>query len=162
MSTITDTNTSRSLTRHLPRAATLLLGLLFAVFGLNGFLQFLPSPPLPEAAGAFMGALAKTGYMFPLIKGTEVVAGALLLTGLLVPLALLLLAPVVVNIVAFHVALAPAGMGVVGLVVALMLYLAWAYRDSFRAVLETHARPAAASASQPAVTLTARTARSAA
>jgi uncharacterized membrane protein YphA (DoxX/SURF4 family) len=131
-----------TISRHLPRAATLLLGLIFFTFGLNGFLGFLPSPPLPEAGGAFMGALARTGYMFPLIKGTEVVAGALLLTGFLVPLALLLLAPVVVNIALFHVVLAPGNMGIVGLVLGLTLYLAWAYRDSFRGVLETRAEPA--------------------
>jgi uncharacterized membrane protein YphA (DoxX/SURF4 family) len=153
---------SASLTRHLPRAATLLLGLIFVTFGLNGFLGFMPNPPLPEAAGAFMGALAKTGYMFPLIKGTEVVAGALLLGGVFVPLALLLLAPLVVNIVAFHVALAPGGMAVAGLVLALMVYLAWAYRESFRGVLATRAQtqPSRSTTTVTATTLPARRAAS--
>jgi uncharacterized membrane protein YphA (DoxX/SURF4 family) len=128
----------------LPTAARILLGLVFLVFGLNGFLQFLPQPPLPEPAGAFMGALAATGYMFPLIKGTEVVAGLMLLGGRFVPLALVLLAPVVVNIVAFHVVLAPANMGLVALVLALEIYLAWAYRGAFAGVLKAHAQPAVA------------------
>jgi uncharacterized membrane protein YphA (DoxX/SURF4 family) len=103
----------------LPTAARLLLGLVFFVFGLNGFLQFLPQPPLPAPAGAFMGALAATGYMFPLIKGTEVAAGLLLLGGRFVPLALVLLAPVIVNIPLFHVVLAPANMFLLFMLLAL-------------------------------------------
>ena len=126
-----------------PPAARIFLGLIFFVFGLNGFLHFLPNPPLPDAAGAFMGAMAKTGYMFPLIKGTEVLGGLLLLSGRLVPLGLLLLAPVIVNIVAFHFVLAPPN-PVTFLVLALPLYLAWVYRNNFRGVLEVNAKPTAA------------------
>jgi uncharacterized membrane protein YphA (DoxX/SURF4 family) len=112
-------------------AARLLLGLIFTVFGLNGFLHFLPQPPAPAAAAAFGGALAATGYMFPLIKGTEVVTGVLLLSGRFVPLALTLLAPVVVNIVAFHLFLAPAGLALPIVVVALGVYLAWTERSVY-------------------------------
>jgi len=140
---------SDSLRTKIPAAARILLGLVFFVFGLNGFLQFMPQPPLPEGAGAFMGALAATGYMFPLIKGTEVVAGLLLLGGRFVPLALVLLAPVIVNITLFHLVLAPVNLVMVALLLALEGYLAWAYRDAFRAVLDPHARPAS-SASGPA------------
>ncbi|MCA9648312.1 MAG: DoxX family protein [Myxococcales bacterium] len=123
----------------LPVVARTLLGLVVFVFGLNGFLGFIPQPPLSEDAGAFMGALAATGYMFPLIKGTEVVAGLLLLSGRFVPLALVLLAPVLVNITLFHVVLAPVNMGLVVVLLALELYLAWGYRDAFRGVLQAHA-----------------------
>jgi len=130
----------------LPTAARILLGLIFFVFGLNGFLQFMPQPPLPEPAGAFMGALAASGYMFPLIKGTEVVAGLLLLGGRFVPLALVLLAPVIVNIALFHLVLAPVNLIMVVVLLALEGYLAWAYRDAFTGVLQANARPAAASA----------------
>lgn len=126
-----------------PPAARIFLGLIFFVFGLNGFLHFLPNPPLPDAAGAFMGAMAKTGYMLPLIKGTEVLGGLLLLSGRLVPLGLLLLAPVIVNIVAFHFVLAPPN-PVTFLVLALPLYLAWVYRNNFKGVLEVNAKPTAA------------------
>ena len=129
--------------RFEPPAARIFLGLIFFVFGLNGFLHFLPNPPLPDAAGAFMGAMAKTGYMFPLIKGTEVLGGLLLLSGRLVPLGLLLLAPVIVNIVAFHFVLAPPN-PVTFLVLALPLYLAWVYRNNFKGVLEVNAKPTAA------------------
>lgn len=119
-------------------AARVTLGLVFTVFGLNGFLQFLPTPPLPAEAGAYMGALAATGYMFPLIKGTEVAAGVMLLVNRRVPLALVLLAPIVVNIVLFHLVLAPFN-AVTALVLGLELALAWAYRDNFRGVLESRA-----------------------
>jgi len=128
------------ISRHAPTVTRILLGLVFFVFGLNGFLQFLPQPPLPDRASAFMGALASTGYMFVVIKGTEVVAGLLLLLNRLVPLALLLLAPIVVNIIAFHTFLAPPN-PVTFLVLAAELYLAWAYRDSFRPVLAARAQP---------------------
>ena len=116
-------------------ATRIALGALFFVFGLNGFLNFIPQPPMPEAAGAFMGGLAASGYFFPLLKGTEVVAGALLLTGKRVPLALTLLAPIVVQILAFHVFLAPGGLPVAVVAVALELSLAWAYRDAFAPML---------------------------
>jgi hypothetical protein len=132
------------MTRHLTTAARYALGTIFFVFGLNGFLHFLPNPPMTPGAGAFMGALAATGYMFPLIKGTEVVVGALLLSNRFVPLALTVLAPVTVNILAFHSFLAPAGLALPLLVLALQLYLAYAYRSSYRSVLQASARPAAA------------------
>lgn len=136
-------------------AARIGLGLVFFVFGLNGLLHFLPQPPLPADAGSFLGALVATGYMLPLIKGTEIAAGLLLLANRFVPLALLLLAPVVVNIVAFHLVLAPPN-PVTALVLLLEAGLAWAYRDSFRAVLEPHARPRPAAAGGVTIATAAR------
>ena len=124
-----------------PLVARVALGAAFLLFGLNGFLQFLPAPAEPPPAGAmaFVGALLQTGYMFPLIKGTEVLGGVLLLSGRYVPLALTLLAPVVVNILAFHLFLAP---GVGGLVLPITLlilglYLAWTERAVFKPFFET-------------------------
>ncbi len=112
-----------------PTAARVLLGAAFVFFGLNGFLQFLPQPPMPERAASFGGALAATGYMFPLIKGFEVVSGALLLANRAVPLALLFLAPILVNILGFHLVLeAGAGLALPVILVALELYLAWTLR----------------------------------
>lgn len=127
-----------------PTVARVLLGLGFTLFGLNGFFGFMPMPPMPEEAGKFMGALAATGYFFPLLKVTETVSGLLLLSGRYVPLALTLLAPVLVNIIAFHLFLAPAAILPGAIFLGLELYLAWAYRDSFRGVLEAHAEPAPA------------------
>jgi hypothetical protein len=133
---------ARWVTRQLPTAARVLLGFVFLLFGLNGFFQFLPQPSnIPEPAMAFAGALLKTGYMFPLIKGTEVVAGTLLLSNRFLPLALALLAPNVVNILAFHVFLEPAGVGLALLVLFLEVYLAWAYRDAYRPMLAARSVP---------------------
>ena len=134
-----------SISRKLPTVARVLLGAVFFVFGLNGFFHFLPQPPAPARAMAFAGALGATGYFFPLLKATEVLAGALLLAGALVPFALTLLAPIIVNIVAFHAFLAPGNYAVVGLVLATEVYLAFVHRAVFAPLFARHAsRPAEA------------------
>jgi hypothetical protein len=134
---------ARSITRFFPMTARVVLGGLFFVTGLNGFLNFLPQPaaPMPEGAMAFAGAMLKTGYLFPLVMGTQLLVGALLLANRFVPLALALIAPIVVNILAFHAFLAPPGLGIAGGVLGLELYLAWAYRKAFRSMLTLRATP---------------------
>ena len=112
-------------------AARITLGLIFTVFGLNGFVGFIPQPPHAGAAGELLGALASSGYMFPLVKAVELATGILLLAGRYVPLALTVLAPVVVNIVAFHVFLEPATIAVPLVALALGIYLAWTERRAF-------------------------------
>lgn len=132
------------LARHFPTIARVLLGLVFFVFGLNGFLNFMPPPPketLPAALVAFSEAMINTGYLFALVKGTEVLVGALLLLNRFVPLALTLIAPVIVNIVAVHVLLAPSGAVISIVILALELYLAWAYRSAFRPMLGARISP---------------------
>jgi hypothetical protein len=129
----------------IPTAARLLLGLVFAVFGLNGFLHFIPTPPMTGPAGAFGGAMFATGYLFQLLKGTEVIAGALLLSNRFVPLALALLAPVVVNIVAFHAFLAPSGLPLPLVILVLEVYLARSYRDAYSGMLQARTEPTRAS-----------------
>jgi uncharacterized membrane protein YphA (DoxX/SURF4 family) len=89
-----------------------LLGLVFFVFGLNGFLHFIPEPPLTGLVADFMSGLIKSGYFIPLLKVTETSVGFLLLTGYLVPLALVILTPVLLNIVLFHLFLEPASIAV--------------------------------------------------
>jgi putative oxidoreductase len=123
------------------QGARLLLGLIFFVFGLNGFFHFIPQPPMSGPPGNFLGALIATGYFFPLLKLTEVAAGALLLSGLLVPLALTVLAPVIVNIVAFHSFLAPSGLPVPIVVVVLEIVLARAYWSAFAGLMRLRAAP---------------------
>jgi uncharacterized membrane protein YphA (DoxX/SURF4 family) len=122
-------------------AARVLLGLAFFVLGLNGFLRFIPQPPMSGPPAEFLGAMIATGYLFALVKGTEVVCGLLLLAGLFVPLALTLLAPVLVNIVAFHVFLEPAALPIPLLLLALELYLAWSYRAAFQPMLRPRVAP---------------------
>jgi uncharacterized membrane protein YphA (DoxX/SURF4 family) len=123
-------------------AARLALGAIFTVFGLNGFLHFLPMPTPSGLAAEFMGGLGASGYFFPLLKGTEVVAGLLLLSGRFVPLALTVLAPIVVNIVGFHAFLAPAGMALPLVIVALGVYLAYTERRVFSPMLRAQSSEA--------------------
>ena len=120
-------------------AARIVLGLVFFVFGLNGFLHFFSLPPMEGRAGEFFAGLAASGYFFPLLAGTQTIAGAALLVGRFVPLALIVLAPIVVNIVAVHVFLAPSGLPLAVLVLGLESSLAWSYRAAFRPLLR--ARP---------------------
>src|ERR1700689_4093332 len=100
---------SKSPLRFLPPIARILMGLMFFVFGLNGFLHFIPQPKdaMPEGVTALMGGFQKSGYMLPLIFGTQTLVGLLLLINCFVPLALALVAPVIVNILAFHIFLMP-------------------------------------------------------
>jgi uncharacterized membrane protein YphA (DoxX/SURF4 family) len=128
--------------RYLPSVARITLGATFFVCGLGGFLNVMPPPsgPMPRGAMAFGAALIHTGYMFPLITATEVIAGALLLANRFVPLALALLAPVVVNIFAFHAFLAPAQLPMATLMLLLVLRLSWAYRAVYAPMLTSRAQ----------------------
>jgi putative oxidoreductase len=89
--------------------ARYLAGVIFLVFGLNGFLHFIPLPPPSGVAGQFMGALYVSHYL-TLVFGLQVIAAVLLLANRFVPLALAVLAPVLVNILAFHALMAPSGL----------------------------------------------------
>jgi putative oxidoreductase len=115
-----------------------LLGLIFFVFGLNGFLNFIPMPPHPEAANNFLGALAATGYFFPVLKATEVITGFLLLTGFFAPLALVILAPIVLQIFLFHFFLTPTPSEWVLPIVIVILegVTAAGYWDRYKAILQ--------------------------
>jgi uncharacterized membrane protein YphA (DoxX/SURF4 family) len=119
----------------------ILLGLMFLIFGLNGFLNFMPQPKdVPQEIMTVMGALVKAGYM-TVVSGAEVLIAVMLLTNRFVPLALALLAPIVVGILTFHIFMAPATI-VPGLIVTVMeLYLAWAYRGAFRTMLQAKTMP---------------------
>lgn len=143
MTTPAPTASARGLARHFPAIARILLGLIFFVFGLMGLLHREPPPKdaMPEAAMTFAAAMAQTGYLMLLVKATEALAGAMLLANRFVPLALTILAPVIVNIVAFHAFLAPAGLPVTLVILALELYLAWSYRSAFRPMLGARVTP---------------------
>jgi hypothetical protein len=122
------------------RAATasrLLLGALLVFSVANALLAFAPQPPLPAAAQAFLGGLFSAPYFFALLKGTELLVAIALLTNRFVPLALTVLAPITINIVLFHLALAPAGAAIAVVLLALHLYTAWTRRASFAGVLAT-------------------------
>lgn len=107
-----------------------LLGLIFTVFGLNGFLHFIPAPPPPGLAGQFFGALYLSHYLGA-IFAFQLAGGVLLLANRFVPLALALLAPVLVNIVLFHVCLSPHAYGPAVAAAALWIVLFIREREAF-------------------------------
>jgi len=114
--------------------ARLLLGLIFVVFGLNGFLNFLNMGPMPSGlAGQFIGALALSHY-FWVVAALQVAGGALLLINRFVPLGLVLLGPVIVNIILYHAFLNPTGAPLAVLVLILWLIVFYAHRQYFSGI----------------------------
>ena len=116
--------------------ARYLAGVIFLVFGLNGFLNFIPIPPPGGIAGQFMAALYASHYLW-VIFAFQVVAGILLLVNRYVPLAVAVLAPVLVNILTFHALMAPSG-----LPLALSVAVLWAVifvdvRPAFAALFQS-------------------------
>ena len=111
--------------------ARILLGLIFIVFGLNGFLGFLSMGPMPTGlAGQFMGALFQSHYYW-VIAALQIAGGVLLLVNRYVPLGLVLLGPVIVNILLYHIFLNPAGMGLALVVTVLWFIVFYDRRQHF-------------------------------
>jgi putative oxidoreductase len=116
--------------------ARILLGLVFVVFGSNAFLHFIPMPPMQGQAGAFIGALVSSGYIY-VIALLQVIGGLLLLIGArFVPLGLTLLGPVIVNIMLYHIFLDPSGLPMAIVISILTLFLLWVYRYKFPAIFQ--------------------------
>jgi uncharacterized membrane protein YphA (DoxX/SURF4 family) len=114
--------------------ARLLLGLIFVVFGLNGFLNFLNMGPMPTGlAGQFMGALFLSHYYW-VVAALQVVGGVLLLVNRYVPLALVLLGPVIVNIICYHVFLNPSGAAMAAVVTILWFIVFYGKRQYFSGI----------------------------
>jgi uncharacterized membrane protein YphA (DoxX/SURF4 family) len=112
------------------------LGLMFVAGPLATALHLAPEPALPPGGPSFIAALASTGYMLPPLWSTEIAAGILLLSGVMAPLGLVLLAPVLVNIAAFHIFLVPQGLPPAIMACALEVVLAWEYRGAFAPLLQ--------------------------
>ena len=109
----------------------LLLGLVFFVFGLNGFLHFIPMKDLPTGlALQYLTALIQSHYVL-VVSATQLVGGLLLLANRFVPLALALLGPVIVNILCYHLFLAFQGMPIAAVVAILWFILFFRYRQNF-------------------------------
>jgi putative oxidoreductase len=113
--------------------ARILLGLVFLVFGMNGFLSFIPGPMPSGLAGQFLGVLTQSHYAF-VISTLQVVGGILLLVDRFVPLALTLLGPVIVNILFFHLLMAPPGLPIAIFVAILWGIVAFRHRQSFSGI----------------------------
>jgi len=114
--------------------ARLLLGLIFLVFGLNGFLNFLSMGPMPAGlAGQFIGALFLSHY-FWVVAALQIVGGVLLLLNRFVPLALVLLGPIIVNILLYHLFLNPAGIALALVVTILWFIVFYGHRQHFSGI----------------------------
>src|SRR5437899_1070643 len=113
-----------------------LLGLIFVTFGLNIFLNFIQMPPPPEGpARQFMTALFTSHYVY-VVGALQVVGGLILLSGRWMPLGLTLLGPVILNILCFHVLMAPAGLPMALVVSFLALFQLWRYREHFAGLVK--------------------------
>jgi putative oxidoreductase len=120
--------------------ARYLAGAIFLVMGLNGFLHFIPLPPPEGIAGQFMGALYVSHYLW-VIFAFQVIGGLLLLVNRYVPLALAVLAPVIVNILTFHVLMAPSGLPMALFVAALWVAIFVEVRPAFSGLLQSRWQP---------------------
>jgi putative oxidoreductase len=122
----------------------ILLGLIFVVFGLNGFFHFIPMGPMPPAdslVGRWTSVMMETGWMHH-IAFFQVLGGVLVLIGGTAPLGLVILGPILVNILIFHtVMMGGHGIGVGAFASLLEIILIWAYRANFAGILTTRAKP---------------------
>ena len=113
----------------------LLLGLVFTVFGLNGFLNLFSTGPVPPLAGQFLGALVQSHFI-SVVLVIEIIGGLALLLNRMTPLALTLLAPVIFNILLFHITMAPAGLPPAIFVTILWLVVAYRVREAFAGLFQ--------------------------
>ena len=114
----------------------ILFGLMLVIFGLNKFLQFIPMPPMPEAAGEFMGALVKSGYLLVIVAIVEVITGVLLLANRYQSLALVVVFPVILNAFLFHLFLDLPGIGAAAFAIIMNIFLLFANKESYKFLLK--------------------------
>jgi len=118
----------------LAKTFRILLALALIFFGLNGFFQFVTPPELSVRGMEFFGALVATGYMMPFINTIFLLVAAMLLFNRHVPFALVILAPITLNIVLFHIFLDFAS-GLFGYIVGIVnIYLMIVHADSYRSM----------------------------
>ena len=122
--------------RTVSTIARYLAGVIFLFFGLNGFLHFIPFPPPSGVAGQFMGALFVSHYLM-VIFAFQVIAGVLLLVNRYVPLAVAVLAPVIVNILCFHALMAPSGLPLAAFIAVLWTLVFVDVRPAFSGLFQS-------------------------
>ncbi|MEP7148223.1 MAG: DoxX family protein [Acidobacteriota bacterium] len=120
-----------------------LMGLVFLLGSIVFFLDLFPPPELSGSIKAFNDGLGASGYFFTLLKGTELVGGLLLVTGRFVPLALVILSPIIVNILFVHLFLDRTGLPVAIFLTLGNIFLAYYYRDAFKPLLRPNHTPSA-------------------
>jgi putative oxidoreductase len=129
--------------KYLYLICRILLGLMFVVFGLNGLHPFMPMqmPPAESLPGKFMGVMGPSGWMHH-VAFFQVLGGLLVLIGGTAPLGLIILGPIIVNILIFHVLLTGSQGIAPGLVAAVLeIALIYGYRNNFAGILTYKATP---------------------
>jgi putative oxidoreductase len=112
-----------------------LLGLIFLASGISGYLLISNPPPMPPGlAGEFQAVFFRSGWVL-FVDSVELIAGLALLTNRFVPLALVMLAAVIANILTFHITMMPAGLPVALFVTVLWATVSWPYRTLFAPLL---------------------------
>jgi putative oxidoreductase len=115
--------------------ARIIFGLLFLVSGLAYFFKLMPQAELPESAQIFVTGLFAAGYLMPLVKTIEVVCGIALLANRFVPVALIVIFPITLNVLLFHIFLAPEGMAIPLVLMACNLFLAFSRKENYQPIL---------------------------
>jgi len=121
--------------KTLTHISRFLLGLIFLIFGLNGFLHFIPMAPPSGVAGQFLGSMFVTKYLL-FVFAIQLIGGVLLLINRYVPVALTILGPIIVNILLFHGLMNPAGFGLALLVTILWGVVFASVRLAFAGIFE--------------------------
>src|SRR6476619_4602937 len=134
--------------RILTNVSRFLLGFIFLVFGLNGFLHFIPMPPPSGVAGVFLGAMFVSNYLL-VVSGLQVISGALVLINRYVPLALTILGPIIVNILLFHALMSPVGIGLAVFVTIFWGVVFVSIRSAFAGIFEAHVEMKTAEVRRP-------------
>ena len=114
----------------------ILFGLMLVVFGLNKFLQFMPMPPMPKAAGEFMTALVTSGYLMVVVALVEIATGVLLLINKYQSLALIIVFPVILNAFLFHLFLDLPGIGGAAIAMTMNIFLFFVNKESYKSILK--------------------------
>lgn len=117
--------------------ARILLGLVFTVFGLNGFLHFLPMQLPPGDSGTLFTIMFKYGWL-TFISALYVIAGVLLLIGRYIGVALTILGPIIVVILLYHITMDPKGLPMALFVAVLEVFLIYAHWHHFDTVVKHH------------------------
>ena len=120
--------------------ARILLGLEFVLFGLNGFLQFLHMPPMTGVPAQFLQALFESHYAVP-VFGLQLIGGLLLLSGRYIPLAVTILGAILVNILLFHITMAPSGLPLALITLVLWIIVFWSVREAFAGIFAAKIEP---------------------
>jgi putative oxidoreductase len=113
-----------------------LMGLLFLFASLTFFLNLIPTPELTGSTKTFMEGLTAVGYLLPLVKAVELLCAIAFITGQYVPLAVVTIAPIIVNIFLFHTFIDQAGFAVGLFLILANGFLAYAYWNKFQPILE--------------------------